>query len=208
MFTGLHYQRIVIGYHGCDASIVRRVLIEHQPLAASENDYDWLGRGVYFWEYGPERALDWAREVAQRRPDRIQKPAVLGAILNLGQCFDFLDLRFTRHLASIYPRFVQDFEQDDIRPPTNSGLSGHGEDHVLRRLDCAVINWAIDSWEKAETTRFDSVPGVFQEGGPAYVGSGIRLKSHIQVAVRNRRSVIGYFQPTIDDSREQERIIQ
>ena len=33
------------------------VLLRGEPLQPSENDYDWLGRGIYFWEHGPQRAL-------------------------------------------------------------------------------------------------------------------------------------------------------
>ena len=42
------YQRTVIAYHGCDESVVRRVLLTGDHLSASENDYDWLGYGIYF----------------------------------------------------------------------------------------------------------------------------------------------------------------
>jgi hypothetical protein len=57
----LSYQRTVIAYHGCDESVVTGVLLHGQRVTASANDYDWLGRGVYFWEHGPRRALEWAQ---------------------------------------------------------------------------------------------------------------------------------------------------
>lgn len=53
----------VLGYHGCDASVGER-LLRNSPFKNSENSYDWLGHGIYFWESNPDRALDWAREVA------------------------------------------------------------------------------------------------------------------------------------------------
>ena len=64
MGTGLHildnmdeslYSRranLVIGFHGCDRSVVENVI--------STNDYDWLGSGIYFWENNEERAWQWA----------------------------------------------------------------------------------------------------------------------------------------------------
>ena len=43
---------LVIGFHGCDRSVVEQVI--------STNDYDWLGSGIYFWENNEERAWQWA----------------------------------------------------------------------------------------------------------------------------------------------------
>jgi hypothetical protein len=46
--------------------------------------------------------------------------------------------------------------------------------------------------------QFDTVRGVYQEGEPAFPGSGIRRRSHIQIAVRRPESVLGYFLPALD----------
>ena len=43
---------LVIGFHGCDRSVVEKVI--------STNDYDWLESGIYFWENNEERAWQWA----------------------------------------------------------------------------------------------------------------------------------------------------
>lgn len=48
----------VLGYHGCDQS-VGEALLRGEPFRISNNDYDWLGPGVYFWEANPERGLAW-----------------------------------------------------------------------------------------------------------------------------------------------------
>jgi hypothetical protein len=48
---------------------------------------------------------------------------------------------------------------------------------------------------KAVGVRFQTVRGVFQEGIPAYPGSGILKKSHIQVVVRDNEVILGYFLP-------------
>ncbi|GAA3912214.1 hypothetical protein [Chitinophaga oryziterrae] len=42
---------------------------------------------------------------------------------------------------------------------------------------------------------FDSVRGAFMEGGPAFKGSGISKKSHVQIAVRNPNCIKGFFLP-------------
>ena len=40
----------MIGFHGCDQSVVEAVIAGKTELLASTNDYDWLGNGIYFWE--------------------------------------------------------------------------------------------------------------------------------------------------------------
>jgi hypothetical protein len=55
------------------------VLLRREQLKPSGNDYDWLGSGIYFWEYGDRRALDWATGIAKRRPHIVETPAVIGA---------------------------------------------------------------------------------------------------------------------------------
>lgn len=71
----------------------------------SEKSYDWLGSGIYFREHGPERAMDWA--IDQKQSGRIESPSVLGAVIHLGNCFDFMDVRSTRILAEAFPKFIE-----------------------------------------------------------------------------------------------------
>jgi len=80
------YPRIILGYHGCDRSVADKVFQEGSQLEVSRNSYDWLGEGIYFWEYGPQRALEWAE-----KNSKINHPAVVGAVIHLGDCFDLLD---------------------------------------------------------------------------------------------------------------------
>ncbi len=178
------YQRTIIAYHGCDEAVVRRVLMTGEHLSTSENDYDWLGYGIYFWEYGPERALEWFIEQKRRHPKRLKKPAVIGAVIQLGNCFDLLDTRSTAVLASTYELYQS---QQPSLLPSNKG--------PLHRLDCDMLNFVIPMMEKFDGSAIQAVRGVFQEGAPAFPGSEIRQKSHIQVAVRDSACVLGYFRP-------------
>lgn len=41
----------------------------------------------------------------------------------------------------------------------------------------------------------DSTRGVFPEGGPAFKGSAIFEKSHIQICIRNPNVIQGFFMP-------------
>jgi hypothetical protein len=71
---------LVIGFHGCDKSVRDAVVNNQTMLHISENGYDWLGRGMYFWENNLLRALHFAQE-QQKKPqkgkDPIGEPSVL-----------------------------------------------------------------------------------------------------------------------------------
>jgi len=158
----LDYQRSVIAYHGCDSSVRDKVIQGGGDLDASQNEYDWLGHGIYFWEHGPERALEWAKQQNER--GRIKKPAVLGAILHLGQCFDLLDAAYTDVLRRSYPDFCEFMKSAGKAVPKNEPLKPGDSEKLLRKLDCAVVNWTIGRLESDSETTFQSVRGVFQEG--------------------------------------------
>ena len=89
---------LIIGFHGCDASVVRKVVNGEEDLIPSTNDYDWLGNGIYFWENNEARALQWATELSKRKGSSIKKPAVVGAIIDLGYCFDLTDSTYLQEL--------------------------------------------------------------------------------------------------------------
>ena len=72
---------------------------------------------------------------------------------------------------------------------------GVAEDKVLRFLDCAVIKFSLDKLAELDTV-YHTVRGVFVEGGEAFPGAGIRLKSHVQVAIREPRCILGFFRPS------------
>ncbi len=97
---------LIIGFHGCDEE-VRNFMVANQNamLSPSENNYDWLGNGIYFWENNKTRALKYAHDL-KNRPSKakssIKTPAVLGAIIDLGHCLDLLDSEYLNLLKSGY----------------------------------------------------------------------------------------------------------
>ena len=57
---------LVLGFHGCDISVRNDVVYKKGILLnPSNNDYDWLGGGVYFWENNYVRALEFANFLKQ-----------------------------------------------------------------------------------------------------------------------------------------------
>jgi hypothetical protein len=106
--------RTVVGYHGCSRETVRRIL-EGEPFIPSTMQYDWLGDGIYFWEYGPFRAYEWAE--GRFGPDAIE--------------------------------FYYQLQAEEGRAP------------------------------------FQTARGCYPEGEPAFPGSRILSRAHVQVVVRD-----------------------
>lgn len=181
----------VFGFHGCDKSIAEKVLNGECDLTASTNDYDWLGHGIYFWEGNPTRAEQWAKERMAMPNSSIEEPAVVGAIIDLGFCFSLSQADHIEMLEQAFytTEFAYSFSEEEL--PKNSG----GSDRFLRRLDCEVIQTLHTEREYAEMTEFDSVRGIFQEGEPIYPDASFKKGNHIQICVRNRDCIKGYFRP-------------
>lgn len=194
MGSKLDYSRFVVGYHGCDASTVRKVLMGDDDLKPSSRHYDWLGHGVYFWEHGPARAMQFAGEEAGRDPHKIKEPAVIGAYIYLGNCFDLLDVRYTAVLGAVYSKFIEDLKSRGEAIPENAKPRKDGT-KLFHSLDRAVLEFAIPLAEEEDGRKFDTVRGAFWEGEKAFFGSEIYERSHIQIAVRNPECVLGYFKP-------------
>lgn len=186
---------LVLGFHGCDKSVVEKVLIGKETLRKSDNVYDWLGHGVYFWENSASRALEFAhhlRNNPRKYRSSIKEPAVIGTIINLGYFLDLLDYSNLQLLKSGYD--VLKITHDYSNFPQNK-KTGELKEFMLRDLDCAVIETLHKIMEKEGEDGFDSVRGVFFEGAELYPGAGFREKDHIQICIRNPNCIKGYFLP-------------
>jgi|GEM_PF-3103999 len=118
------FARIIVGYHGCSETFARKLLLGEQPIGdwkPSENQWDWLGKGIYFWEHSPERALRWAQETLRGRRG---EPAVIGAVIQLGQCFDLMNEGLAAILEESFKELVKAFEVEGQELPTNERAGG------------------------------------------------------------------------------------
>jgi hypothetical protein len=184
----------VLGYHGCDASVARRIFAGKTSLVASDNDYDWLGHGVYFWEHNAQRAFEFAcelRDHSRRGKQRVQRPAVVGAIIDLGFCLNMLDGQYIELVRMAYGDLVLLHQESGDALPSNRG----GADWLLRRLDCAVIEMLHGTRADRSEPPFDTARAAFVEGSPIYQDAGFNAKNHIQLCVRNFACIKGYFRP-------------
>ena len=186
--SAVQYDRTVIAYHGTHAAIADAIIDGRASMRESANPYDWLGRGVYLWEWGYERAVHWA--VARHGLD---DAGVVGAVVQLGHCFDLMDVAFTRSLGDGAEHFVAAASAAGVTVPLNRGPD---EDRGGRFFDCALINWWLPMVEASEGRRIQTVRCGFVEGDRIHANAGIRARSHVQIAVRDPRCIVGVFRPT------------
>ncbi len=195
---------LVLGFHGCDEEIYQRVLYNHESLLPSSNTYDWLGNGIYFWEDSLARAQQWAVSSCDRynkkHPNEVgKKPAVIGAVISLGNCLNLADYKSCDILKMGYEILKYELEINGKVLPVNKDIKGN-TDLLYRDLDCAVIQ-RIHQYNKEQGKRsFDSVRGIFLEGNPVYEHSGIMEKTHVQICIINPNCIKGYFKPLIPDT--------
>lgn len=190
---------LYIGFHGCDKSKVYQLLTKGSFIP-SNNSYDWLGHGMYFWENNRQRALQFAEEASERKGSSIEKPAVIGAVIDLGYCLDLTDESCIYEIRQSFKALRETLITAGKELPLNKTI-GEGGDLLLRYLDCAVIEFEHTINETARVKSFDSVRGAFFEGNPLFPNSGIREKNHIQICVRNPNCIKGYFLPRTKDER-------
>ena len=184
----------VLGYHGCSDQVAEQLLSGAVTFKVSENDYDWLGSGIYFWQSNPVRALQFAEEKRNREKAR-WLPSVVGAAIDLGDCLDLTTELGIEEVRLAHQLLKDTFEVAGTALPTNSGGAGL----MLRRLDCAVVHQLHEIRHQMELTPVDTVKGIFVEGEPIYDGSGFRAKTHVQIAVCNPAVIRGIFRVPADD---------
>lgn len=141
---------------------------------------------MYFWEANPRRGLHFAREAAKRTGSAIKKPAVVGAVIDLGLCLDMSTQGAIERVTLAYESLKKTLEVAGAPLPENS------ESLLLRRLDCAVMT-RLHTILDDDGILLDTVRGVFLEGEPIYPKSGFRAKTHTQIAVRNLDCIKGVF---------------
>lgn len=79
--------------------------------------------------------------------------------------------------------------------PRNLKTIQSGEDLLIRKLDCAVIENLHTLVYTSGISPYDSVRGVFWEGDDLYTNAGFKERNHIQICVRNPNCIKGFFKP-------------
>lgn len=178
-------------FYSCDKELALEVLSGKKELDPSENGWDWLGHGIYFWEQNPRRAWEYAFENSrgnQFNKKKIVTPFVLGAIVELGECLNLVDQEAIEILVEAYRGLEKTLSEAGLKMPKNAGDN--------RKLDCSVIQFIHQTRKpKSGFNPFDTIRSSFSEGGAAYPGSNFTKRQHIQICVQNKDMIKGYFLP-------------
>lgn len=181
----------VLGFHGCEKHVAFEILNNpDKHLDFSDNEEDWLGPGIYFWEGNVRRAWEWA--VGKQQRGRIHDPFVLGAVIDLKRCFDLFDRAAADELRVAYDTLITAYTNASTTIPVNGG---RGPDKPARKLDCAVFKSLHQMRKNQGTVSIDSIRGAFLEGDLLYDGAGFLTHTHIQLCIRNPECIKGYFLP-------------
>ena len=174
---------LVFGFHVCDRKVRDRLLLTQNNFKFSQNDYDWLGEGVYFFESDPIRA-DMFGEAVLAQPGlsqgEIKEPVVLGAIIELAHCLDLTTMADRELLKAAEKTLKQTSRQN----------KGSG-----RFRDCAAINALHQIYKDLTSPPFKTVRAAFREGSPVYESAELHTEDHIQIAVRDLSCIKGVFVP-------------
>ena len=196
---------LVLGYHGCDVNTAQKIITGQDEQIRSTNEYDWLGSGFYFWEDSFDRAMRWAQAESRKPDSKIKTPAVLGAIIDLGNCLNLIDSEHLDLVKAAHKAYLEHCELSGLKPAENKG-----KDLRARYLDKAVFETLhkLRQWEKKKP--FDSVRAFFVEGEPLYENAGLHALDHIQICVRDSRQITGYFLPRVQQpkSRRKKRAVK
>jgi hypothetical protein len=178
----LDYHRTVIGYHGTSAAVADS-LVAGEPFTHSSGDNEWLGSGIYFWEYAPKQALWWAK-----RFKKDSQPAVVGAMIRLGNCFDLLDQKNVDALQKAKDGMVTLMKRDNIEIPKN--------ERIYKNLDCAVFNYFYQQVEDDGEPRIDTARAAYvptDNKKRIWRASWIYKDTHIQICVRSSTNILAVW---------------
>lgn len=160
----------VQGYHGTTTEMAAS--IQENGFHISDNDWDWLGTGVYFWQDAPLRAWEWADELAGKRGSQ---PAVIRAEILLEECMDLLDIKWAEALRALYQILEREYQLQGRELPMNKGKAHY--------LDKVVMDYAVSKAYTGYNIPIRVIRGAFPEGQEIYPGSAIYNRNHVQIAV-------------------------
>lgn len=193
----------LIVYHGCDVT-TRDDLVSGRlkHLNHSNNQYDWLGPGAYFFEGDVERALLFA-QASHRNPDKrytarpIATPAVVGAVLQVQNWLDMTTQAGIQEFSLAYQSFAAGLEANGTPVPANRPANNTDTDVIYRALDNAVFTWLHKARESQEPplSSFQAVRAAFHQGEKVAPTSGFHVSTHIQISLRDNNCVVGWFLP-------------
>jgi hypothetical protein len=168
------------GYHATTPERAANIL--NVGFNVSQNSYDWLGEGAYFYQDTAKFAWDWAKNRRKYHP--IPNPAIVGVDIQATDILDLADVGWPDHIRLAYEQLEEErgerFQRAvDIQPAWQLGSTVAGP-HPLDRL---VIERAVSNL--GAIMKIKAVRGAFFEGVTLFPGSHLFQGQHIQIAVRD-----------------------
>lgn len=184
--------KFVVGYHGTLLSSANALAARKFEPGKESRRPRWLGNGLYFFEENAQLAAFYA---FQRQIKHQQPGAILKARIRLGSCLDLshdFGQRIARQAHTVLRKEgVIDVEDgpkqkslEIHKGQVRAGYSGEWKDYGINALDHAVVERAMGVAEELHGLRFDTVRGIFLDGGELYDTSWFFDFAHIAIAVR------------------------
>jgi hypothetical protein len=166
----------VHGYHGTLMSKVDSIL--KNGFQFSQNPWDWLGSGIYFWQDAPIRAREWAKDWSARNGDG--EIAVIHAELVLEDCIDMLDVEWNDSLAEMTVEFQEAMQSE----PEYAGLKNYreGPHRGRHELDAAFFNYTVAAFAQRDL-KVAAIRAAITEGKSLLPDSPLAFKSHVQICI-------------------------
>lgn len=150
----------------------------------SDNEWDWLGMGVYFYQDTLGFTRRWAEE---KHGGSIENPAVFAADIEYDGFLDLIEhetiVELKSFMAQLQTASPTAFEK------ARKGQKGRAAEKERWRprahpLDCLIINEAARARE-LDGKPFRAIRSIFYDGDRLHQNSDIFDRQHIQIAVRD-----------------------
>ena len=188
------FARVVLGYHGCNTP----TSVEFAPALRRHGQDLRLGAQRERLRLARARDLLLGARSPAAREWAAEGGTVIGAVIQLGRCFDLTDIRYTKLLREAYDSVVALYEEEGLTLPKN-----RGRDWNRRELDCLIVDRFMDATDNeligdGETAfGYQTVRCPFEEGDEAFPGSMLKTQTHIQISVRDPTCILGVFRPNV-----------
>lgn len=177
-------RRRFVGYHGTTLESASQIL-NGRSFRFAERDGLWLGRGVYFFEDGPEHARSWAQNVAA---ERSSQPAVIEVVIEADYIIDLSDKLYWSMIRETFEQLKsEDSVRDQIGPqgiwnPVERRAEKFGHNY----LDFDVMNRFLELYcgiSNDQGIKFDMVRCPFIAGDQVYEKSWFFRRACIMISV-------------------------
>ena len=181
---------LIRGFHATSRESAKGIFSE--GFKPSNNDHDWLGPGIYFFQDTIEGTRNWAKN--ERKGGPITDLEIIGADIEYAGFVDLVEFGWGDVLTSYYEMLKKRHSKEFLEVSKKQKPYIPGESSNLAHpLDCYVIRYAVGVLNKKRDEKVKAVRGVFLEGEPLYDGSHLLSRTHIQIAVIDATAIVDYW---------------